>query len=305
MTRERGLSTRPLDGKLGVLSVHADGRPCRVGCEFCYLGARVADGAGPDLLLLADALARLEYDELAFSLSEPSVEAEVLACCAAGAAARGRPLAVTTTLAIAAARPELLDGAARVNLSVDPRKGPRNVPAPVDPRRIDAIAAALKSRAPVEIVLIVSLVSAEFAGTLLDGLLAELVALPHVDKVALNGLKPPPPWCDRAFWLRALAALRPLLARELDRRLFLDCYVAARILGLGGCPARADLTPAAAPTLAAPTLAAPTPAARSLGLAFRGCVYQPAPDFVATDGETLARRLRTFTPPPVCPFPID
>ena len=66
------------------------------------------------------------------------------------------------------------------------------------------------------------------------------------------------------------AAAAPRRERS-RRRLFLDCYVAARILGLGGCPARADLSPAA-------------PAAA----AFRSCVYQPAPDFVAADALTLA-----------------
>jgi hypothetical protein len=146
--------------------------------------------------------------------------------------------------------------------------------------------------------LIVSLTTPEFAARLTDGLLAELVDAPDVDKVALNALKPPPPWCDRAFWLQALARLRPLLERALDRRLFLDCYVAARILRLGGCPARADLSPAPAP---APALASsPT----GSGVAFRACVYQPAPDFVAADTDALAARLRGFTPPPVCPFPI-
>jgi len=104
-----------------------------------------------------------------------------------------------------------------------------------------------------------------------------------VDRVALNALKPPPPWCDRAFWLRTCARIAPLLAEHLDRRLFLDCYVAARILQLGGCPARPDVSP---------------------GREFRSCVYQAAPDFrFATVGE-LAERLANFTAPAVCPFPI-
>ena len=41
------LSTRRSDEKtsLGTLSIHLDGAPCRVGCAFCYLGAR-RDGEG-------------------------------------------------------------------------------------------------------------------------------------------------------------------------------------------------------------------------------------------------------------------
>jgi hypothetical protein len=105
-----------------------------------------------------------------------------------------------------------------------------------------------------------------------------------VARVALSALKPPPPWCDRAFWLRALARLAPLLDEHLDRRLFLDCYVAARILRLGDCPARPDVSP---------------------GNAFRACVYQPAEDFRFATVDELARRLERFEAPRVCPFPID
>ena len=58
------LSTRA-PGKmnsLGVLSLHLDGSPCRVGCEFCYLGSR-PDSQGAPLDLdrvepLADAVHR-------------------------------------------------------------------------------------------------------------------------------------------------------------------------------------------------------------------------------------------------------
>jgi hypothetical protein len=134
---------------------------------------------------------------------------------------------------------------------------------------------------------VVTLDTPAFAARLVDGgLLAALVALPSVDKVALNALKPPPPWCDRAFWMRALARLEPLLARALDTRLFLDCYVAARLLQLGGCPARPDLSPAPG------------------GVAFRACVYQPAPDFVVADVPSLAARLDGFSAPATCPFSI-
>ena len=281
MTRQPSLSTR----SLGVLSVHLDGNRCRVGCEYCYLGAREGGESGPlPETLVEDALARLAYDEVAVAVSEPAADAlPALHAIARAAHAHGRPVAVTTTLQVAASTPGLLDGIERVNLSVDPRKGR------VSPARINQLARLLHAGTPrPDVVLIVSLTTPEFAARLVEGgLLAELVDLPDVDKVALNALKPPPPWCDRAFWLRTLGVLSPLLDRALDRRLFLDCYVAARILGLGGCPARADLS-----------------AAPGGGLAFRGCVYQPAPDFVAADGAELAARLTDFTPPPVCPFPI-
>jgi hypothetical protein len=289
MTVLHKLSTRLVDGSernLGVLSVHLEGQRCRVGCEFCYLGARVDQGAEPpDLELLERALARLRYDEVAVAVSEPGEAAlPALGRFAAAANRRSLPLTVTTTLQLAAALPALLDAAARANLSVDPRKGG------VDPRRIGDLVRTLRARRdsrPLDVVLIVSLITPQFAARLIDdGLLAELVDLEGVDKVALNAVKPPPPWCDRGFWLRALGRLAPLLERSLDRRLFLDCYVAARILGLGGCPARADLSPARG------------------GVAFRSCVYQPAPDFTVADADDLAARLHGFVAPPVCPFPI-
>jgi hypothetical protein len=265
---------------LGVLSIHLDGAVCRVGCEFCYLGARVHESGAFDATAVEEALAKLRYREVAVAVSEP-VETARPALSAIVRAARA-PVAVTTTLQVAAGEPGLFDGIARVNLSVDPRKG-RVVPA-----RIAAVARALHAQTPrPDVVLIVSLISPEFAAQLVGGLLAELVDLPDVDKVALNALKPPPAWCDRAFWMRTLAALRPLLGRTLDTRLFLDCYVAARLLGLGGCPARPDLTPAAG------------------GLAFRACVYQADADFVARSADELAARLDGFTPPARCPFPIQ
>jgi hypothetical protein len=282
MTPLVALSTRRSDEKrsLGTLSIHFDGVPCRVRCAFCYLGAR-QDGPGRlDPAIVTDLLARLRYDEVAVALSEPLEPARPLL--AAVVAAARAPVAVTTTMAIAAREPALLAGMARVNLSVDPAKGA------VEPARIGRLAQALKAAQPgLDLVLIASLATPEFAARLVEGgLLAELVDLPGVDKVALNALKPPPDWCDRAWWMRALATLKPLLARALDRRLFLDCYVAARLLGLGGCPARADLSPAAG------------------GLAFRGCVYAAAPDFVAAEAATLAARLDGFAAPAACPFPI-
>ena len=136
----------------------------------------------------------------------------------------------------------------------------------------------------------------EFATRLVDeGLLAALVALPSVDKVALNALKPPPPWCDRAFWMRAMARLRPLLATALDVRLFLDCYVGARLLGLGGCPGRADLSPGGGGGGAG---------GGGGVVAFRSCVYQEVADFVTDDVAALAERVDDFVAPAVCPFAI-
>jgi hypothetical protein len=205
------------------------------------------------------------------------------------AAARGRKVAITTTVAVAQALPaEALRGIDRISLSIDPFKGPG--PGPVTAAAVGQVAEAVRRKSAAVIVLIVTLSSRRFAEELFSGLLAELVALPAVDRVALNALKPPPPFCDRAFWLRALSRLGPLLRQQLDRRLFLDCYVAARILQIGGCPARPDLSPAG-----------PVGPA----LAFRACVYQPAADFTVHSGEELAERLREFVPPPTCPFPID
>jgi hypothetical protein len=285
MTPLHPLSTRLADEKksLGTLSVHLEGAACQVGCEFCYLGARQDASPAPLALdLVTAALAQLRYDELAVAVSSATAEsAAALGALVAAAGARGVPTALTTTAAVIKALPSLLQGVARLGLSIDPRKGL------VKPAAIDRLAVTLRRDFPqLEIVPIVSLTTPEFADQLIrGGLLQLLVDLPAIDKVALNALKPPPPWCDRTFWMRTLAELEPLLARALDRRLFLDCYVAARLLQLGGCPARADLSPAPA------------------GLAFRSCVYQAAPDFVAADVGMLARRLRGFEPPPVCPFP--
>lgn len=262
---------------LGTLSIHLDGTPCGVGCDFCYLGRRGAEGGGRlRLPLVADALRTLRYDEVAVAVSDAHDAAALRVLTAAARA----PVAVTTTLQQA---PHVdLAGVHRLNLSVDSYKGW------AEPARIGALAHMLKAAHPaLDVVLLATLDTPAFAARLVDGgVLAELVALPDVDKVALQALKPPPAWCDRAFWMRALARLEPLLASALDRRLFLDCYVAARLLRLGACPARADLSPAAG------------------GVAFRGCVYQPAPDFVAADAPSLAARLEGFAAPAACPFAI-
>lgn len=294
--------------RLGVLSVHLDGGRCRVGCPFCYLGRREGEPqSGLDLDLLDEALEALDYRELAFALSEPLEPAlPVVARLSAAAARRGRPLAITTTQQVLAALPRgSLDGAARLSLSIDPFKAPVSAAAVAE-----SLAMARRLRPGIEIVLIVSLTTHKFARELLAGLLRELIELPGASggagdhRVALNAVKPPPHWCDRRFWMGALAQLAPLLREHLDRRLFLDCYVAARLLGIGGCPARPDLSPAPVEAGAGtPTEATDRPAAP--GLAFRGCVYQPAPDFIAEDGADLARRLAGFVAPAVCPFPIE
>lgn len=297
MTTPRSLSNKDADPTrlplaapaLGVLSIHLDGQRCRVGCEYCYLGARTgsdgeADGSGRDSRdsldteVLGAALSRLDYAEIAVAVSEPAFRAvEPLRAIVAAARKRGRPVAVTTTASVLRDCPELVEGVARVSLSIDPRKGP------TAPSWVARVAGSVRASGR-EVALIVSLVTERYAQALLDGELAALVELPEVDKVALHGLKPPPAWCDRAFWLRACARLAPLLARHLDRRLYLDCYVAARILGLGGCPARPDLSP---------------------GNEFRSCVYQSAPDFTFTTVDELAQRLDGFVAPAVCPFPIS
>lgn len=306
--------------RLGVLSLHFEAGRCRVQCPFCYLGKRqgAVGGEGSHgerttpyvvdeglLALLADALERLNYRELAITLSEPVeplTATGLLPRLLQRARERGLPAAVTTTLAVATTvRPELLAGVTRLNLSIDPFKGPSagSLQAPVGQVAAADVAQALnrvvEAFPDAERVLIVTLSTQRFAEQLCDGLLADLLAIPTVDRLALNAVKPPPPWCDRAFWLRALHRLRPLLARELDRRLFLDCYVAARILGLGDCPARPDLSPA-------PSMAA---AGSAVALSFRSCVYQPVADYAVGSADELVRRTADFVAPAVCPFPID
>jgi len=304
---------------LGVLSVHFEGGRCRVRCPFCYLGQRSgtdeadSEMAELDLALVEDALLRLDYRELAVTLSEPSsssflqgqgpgqrpgeVPEPVLAALARfvqAATARGRLAAVTTTLAVARQLPAVaLFGIGRLNLSVDPWKGPCQA---ID---IASTLAEIRAKWSAERVLIVTLSTQRFAEELQTGLLGELLALHDVDRIALNALKPPPAWCDRAFWLQALARLRPLLRQHLDRRLFLDCYVAARLLGIGDCPARPDISPNSGPNSGSTS----GPASRP-GVAFRSCVYQPAPDFIADSGAELAAKLAGFVVPAICPFPI-
>ena len=101
-----------LPAPLGVLSIHLDGAACRVGCEFCYLGARApsdpsspADGGGAnhlDIKMLEDVLSRLDYAEVAVAVSEPAAPVlGLLRAIMLAAEARGKPVAITTTAASA------------------------------------------------------------------------------------------------------------------------------------------------------------------------------------------------------------
>lgn len=282
---------------IGVLSIHLDGNPCAVACPFCYLGARETPGAGLTSLRRAPratraahpvdeleaAIARLEFAELAIAVSEPVDEAAVARLVDAGRR-RSRPATITTTLEIARRHPALLRGVQRLNLSVDGWK--------IEGSAMDILAAvrdtacvAHASQPGLEVIALATLASPGFASLLVDeGLLASLVDLPELAGVALSALKPPPPFCDRGFWLRTLAVLRPLLDRALDRRLFLDCYVAARLLALGPCPGRADLSP--------------DPRG---GLAFRSCVYSARADLTVPETDALARA-EPYVAPSTCPF---
>ena len=347
-----GVRPLPKAAGLGVLSVHFERGRCRVQCPFCYLGQRDGSiepapsssaGGAPDTVfdtdpptvdLLVEAVHRLPYRELAITLSEPIepvVQSGALLRLLQAARSRGLPTAITTTLAVAVSPAAAgLSGFSRLSLSIDPFKGPGGgrLQAPVGQVSAADVADALAQVAArwpsAERVLIATLSTQRFAEQLCDGLLHDLLAIPTVDRIALNAIKPPPSWCDRAFWLRSLHRLRPLLDRYLDRRLFLDCYVAARILGLGDCPARPDLSPAVqrAPAVAAdgspsdsvgpvargPDLAlglAPSPAASPQGgLAFRSCVYQAQADFEVSSMDALEQRVAHFVAPAVCPFPI-
>ncbi len=286
------------DGKqavdLGVLSVHFDGGRCHVRCAFCYLGEREGTAqSGVPVELLCASLEQLPYQELAIALSEP-VEPVLgtLGRLVEVASRHGRLVTVTTTIAGALCLPQQAwQGIGRLNVSIDPQKG--QMKAPVGQVIPQDVAEALRLiPAEVEKVLIVTLSSQAFAEELWSGLLAALLALPEVDRVALSGLKPPPPWCDSSYWLRSLARIGGLLREHLDKRLFLDCYVAARILKVGGCPARPDLSPTSKEE-------------SSQGrLAFRSCVYQPRADFVVESAEALAVQLADFAAPERCPFPI-
>jgi len=263
-----------------MMGFHLDGQICRVGCAFCYLGQRTGGGAESARTLpaglLEDIVSRLLATEIAVSISEPARRWRAgLEALAAAAQRHGKSLTITTTPDVVAADPWVLRGASRVSLSVDPAKH--------SGRDAWETALTMAKREGLEVIALVSLATPDFADALAGGLIAELLARPEIDAVSLNGLKPPPPWCDRAFWLRFCSRIRPLLEEHLHRRLHLDCYVGARILGLGGCPAKPDISP---------------------GREFRSCVYQAEPDFVFADAVELARRVSAYVPPAVCPFVI-
>jgi len=230
-----------------------------------------------DPVLIEELIAKLPYKEVAVSLSEPAeMWANGIRTVIRAARNRGKPVAVTTTLAVARNHTGMLSEATRVNLSIDPAKGPVNV------RVVAAVAKDLNLPTR-EVSLIVTLASPPFCDQLAAGMLQQFLELPTVDAVALNGIKPPPPWCDRNYWLGFLARIKPLVDQYLDRRLFSDCYVHARILGLGPCPARPDISP---------------------GAEFRSCVYQKMPDFEFTAPEEIIARTENYLPPAVCPFKI-
>ncbi len=277
---------------MGTLGFHLDGRPCRVGCDFCYLGARRSlDGPTVgerelDPAQVAAIVAGAPARDVAVAVNEPASRWRPgLEAIVAAARARGLGVAITTTPEVVAADPWVVDGATRLTLSVDPAKrGPTFPlgPAAIDPRALAGTAASV-ARPGLEIVALVSMMSPGFCDALAGGLLGEILAIPALSAVALNGLKPPPPWCDRRFQIGFLARLRPLLDAHLGRRLHLDCYVAARILGLGDCPAKPDV---------------------SAGREFRACVYQARPDFVFTDAADFAARTADYRAPAECPFAI-
>jgi hypothetical protein len=279
---------------LGTLGFHLDGRPCRVGCEFCYLGARPpAAGRDLDPEVAAAIVAGAPARDVAVAISEPAGRWRAgLEAIVAAARARGLGVAVTTTPEVAASDPWVAAGVTRLTLSVDPAKAPgaiqlgasasRPPPETISVGDLTRTVASV-ARDGLEIIALVSMMSPAFCDALADGLLGEILAIPGVAAVALNGLKPPPPWCDRRFQIGFLARLRPLLDAHLGRRLHLDCYVAARILGLGDCPAKPDV---------------------SAGREFRACVYQARADFVFTDAADFAARTADYRAPVRCPFDI-
>jgi hypothetical protein len=269
---------------LGTLGFHLDGRACRVGCSFCYLGVRPAAAqASLDPAVAAQVVASAPARDVAVAVSEPASRwREGVRAIVEAARKRGLPVAITTTAAVVAHDMWVLENATRLTVSVDPEKDRGSAEIDLAALR-EALAAARAAHPELEIIALVSLASPAFCERLAGGLLAELVALPEVNAVALNGLKPPPPWCDRAFWLGFLAKIRPLLDAHLARRLHLDCYVNARILGLGGCPAKPDVT---------------------AGNEFRACVYQRRADFTFSDADDFAQRTADYEAPAICPFPI-
>src|SRR5215468_4017032 len=114
--------------QLGTLGIHLDGRPCRVGCSFCYLGARPEPQSGDDSLapeLAAAVVAAAPAAGIAVAVSEPAARWRAgLDAVKSAARARGIPVAITTTPAVIARDSWVVDGCATLNLSIDPAKNP-------------------------------------------------------------------------------------------------------------------------------------------------------------------------------------
>lgn len=263
--------------QLDVLSVHLTAAPCHVGCEFCYLGARLplSPAARLDPSLIAAILGGIACREVAVALNEADDEsARALQVIAGRARELSCMISLTTTPQVILARPMLAEGITRLTLSVDARKGVYRA------RELGPVLAAIRGRAR-ELILMVTLDSPTFAEELLQTELLELLKLPEVDCIALNALKPLPAWCGRDFWLAFCARAAPLLKRYLGTRLFLDCTVMSGFLGLGECPGRADISP---------------------GPEFRRCVYQSVADFSFTDHADFINKIKNITPLDICPF---
>jgi hypothetical protein len=225
--------------------------------------------------VLEQAVATLPCREVAVAVSEPVHGVpDTLKAVIRAATVRGLPVAVTTTAAVAERERGLFADADRVNLSIDPAKGP------VSARPLLKLASDLTTSRR-EVAFIVSLATPEFVSELGAGLLATLLSGDAPARIQLNGIKPPPDWCNKAFILGFYGQIKDLLDRHLDRRLYIDCYVHARVMGLGPCPARPDISP---------------------GNEFRACVYQGPADFVFTDAADLAARTRDYVAPGVCPW---
>ena len=276
---------------LGTLSIHLDGARLRVGCNFCYLGARrataPAGGAQAPTLRLplvaealgAAALRRAGRGRLASRWTRRRRGSRALV-----AAARA-PVAVTTT-------PQL---ARRARRRAVRRRGAASTCRSTRDKGVGRAGARsrrwrrrCKPRHPgLEVVLIATLDTPRIrdAASSTTGSWRRWSTLPAVDKVALNALKPPPPWCDRALLdARAGAAAAAARRARSTQRLFLDCYVAARLLAARRLPG------------------ARRPVAGGGRRRLSLCVYQPAADFVA--GRCARSTPARFAPPVECPFPI-
>jgi len=275
------VSTTEASGRLGVLSIHLDGERCRIGCTYCYLGNRpkpslgIGKPATLDPKMLAEAVATLPAREVAVAISEPVHGVpDALKAVVRAANARGLPVAVTTTVAVAEKERGLFGDVDRVNLSIDPAKGPVSV------RPLIKLAQDLTTSRR-EVAFIVTLSNLAFANELAGGLLASMLAGTAPARIQLNGIKPPPDWCNKAYLLGFYGKIQHLIDEHLDRRLYMDCYVHARIFGLGPCPARPDISPANE---------------------FRACVYQGPADFTFTTAADLAAKTADYVAPAVCPW---